>query len=185
MNTTFIYALNDPHTGRTRYVGVSKDPKQRLADHLSHSKSYNTHRDCWIRRLLVLKASPVLEILDAVPSGEWKFWEREYIRLYRVLGFDLTNLTDGGDGGEIWKGRKHSLETRLKMSKAQTGKRFSKEHCQKLSQRLVSMETRKKISESKLGKSIPSGRNMKGSNNPMYGKKHSLEARALMSGPRK
>jgi hypothetical protein len=185
MTTMFIYALNDPTTGQTRYIGVTKDPQQRLYDHLSRARKHKSHKDCWIRKLLILHRSPILEVLDEIPSMEWKFWEREYIRLYRIIGFDLTNLTDGGDGGDIWCGRKHSLETRAKMSADHRGKVFSTEHRIKLSQRRVSSEWREKIRLSKIGVSIPSGRDMRGEKNPMFGKKHSLSALEKMRGPRK
>lgn len=63
-----------------------------------------------------------LEVLDEVRESEWQFWEQEYIRLFRIVGFKLVNGTDGGDGGS------RTVETRRKMSRAHTGKPLSAEH---------------------------------------------------------
>jgi len=107
-----------------------------------------------------------MEILDEVPESQWQFWEREYIRVFRAIGVELTNQLDGGEGGPTFKGRKHSKETREKIAAANLGKKKSKETCEKMSTnrivtesmraavsrankiRVISDETRKKRSES-------------------------------------
>lgn len=155
-DTVFIYALNDPTTGRTRYIGKAKDPYERYEGHLESSKRESTHKAHWIQSLLKRGEVPRLEVLDEVPEPEWGFWEREYIRLFRALFFDLTNLSEGGEGvsdptGEVaikiglanrgkkrtpeqiaanhpFLGRKHTPETRARMSAAQIGKVFSTKH---------------------------------------------------------
>lgn len=114
MKTTFIYALNCPITGATRYIGKAGNPKHRLSCHL-HARE-NCHRTNWIRSLG--GRSPILEVLDEVPENEWMFWEVEYIRLYRALGFKLVNGTSGGDGTF-----NPSKETRQKMSIWQLGEK--------------------------------------------------------------
>ena len=71
-------------------------------------------------------------------------------------------------GNKIWLGKKHSEETKKKMSKAHKGKKFSEEHKRKLREykktdfhkkkisitltgKRASLETRKKMSFSKIG----------------------------------
>lgn len=105
METVFIYAHNCPITGRARYIGKSKAPRRRLKDHLLRARENTSHQANWIRSLSARGLRPVLEILDEVPETEWQFWEREWIRLYKSLGFDLTNSTDGGEG--VDSGEKH------------------------------------------------------------------------------
>lgn len=89
--------------------------------------------------------------------------ERRLIRWYGRIDLGtgiLRNQTDGGDGGKgASKGHKLSEETKLKISKAHTGKRrpsMSEESKKKLSESLKgknlgkirSEETKKKLSES-------------------------------------
>ncbi len=82
---------------------------------------------------------------------------------------------------ESRRGRKHSKETKAKMSEAHKGKKHSEETRTKLSEANLgennpmygkqrSEETRAKMSEA-----------MSGENHPMYGKQHSEETRAKMS----
>lgn len=133
METTFIYALNDPRPShRKAYVGKANDPFGRLHGANGHLKDKAaTHKTCWIKKLKALGREPVLEILDEVPIAEWEFWEREWIRLYRVLMFDLVNGTDGGDAPPIPRG--HSAETRAKLSVAATGRKHTPEARAKMS----------------------------------------------------
>jgi len=108
MNTVFIYALNDPETGKTRYIGKSKNPQKRFWDHLSDQEQ--NHRTNWIKSLCAHGLKPVLQIWDEVPEEYWQRWERGYIQSFREAGFDLVNGTDGGDSGPSLKGIKLSPE---------------------------------------------------------------------------
>lgn len=126
MKTTFIYALNDPVTGLTRYIGKADEPERRLSVHLT-SKERN-HRTNWIKSLLGQRLQPVLEILDEVPVDEWPMWEVVWIENFRSLGYPLVNATIGGEGnlgpdpGSIEKrvssrkGYRHSKASRQKTS---------------------------------------------------------------------
>lgn len=102
-------------------------------------------------------------ILDKLTRKEAEKKEREFILLYGRINLKtgtLANLTDGGEGmqnyimseetkkvlSEKAKGRKHSEETKLKMSKSQKGENnfwYGKK---------LSEETKLKISESNKGK---------------------------------
>ena len=79
-----------------------------------------------------------------------------------------------------WYGKKHSEETKKKMSIAQTGKKLSEKAKKKISiaqtgrTHCVSDETRKKMSEAQSGEK-----------HPMWGKKHTEETRIKMSKTRK
>lgn len=151
MDTVFIYALNDPDTGRSRYIGKASDPYARYEEHLNQNPWQKTRKASWIRSLLKIGQNPILEILDEVPELEWELWEQQWIRLYRMLGFRLTNGTDGGDGcratlevrakiGASSKGRthmrgfRHSPKTIVRMSEAKKGKIFSQAHREALSE---------------------------------------------------
>lgn len=125
MSTVFIYGLNDPITGRARYVGMSQNPFHRYEQHEEVAKrgKHRAHVYFWWRKLLTTGRSPVLEVLDEVPKTEWQFWEREYIRLFRMLFPDLTNHAKGGQGGH----GKHDEETKKKIGDANRGQKRSPE----------------------------------------------------------
>lgn len=96
-------------------------------------KKYHIHN--WIRKVQEAGDTVVARALETNLSWD-ESAKREiyYIAHYRSLGFDLTNMTSGGDGApdlpaEVrlaksakLKGQKRSQETRAKMSAAQKGK---------------------------------------------------------------
>lgn len=94
-----IYMLIDPRDSKIRYIGKTKQSlKKRLINHIVNSKHKKTHKDCWIMNLLNNNFKPQIELIDDVQESEWIFWEQHYISLYKSWGFNLTNLTIGGDG---------------------------------------------------------------------------------------
>lgn len=173
MKTAFIYGLRCPLTGQIRYVGKCENPKIRFPAHLRSEES--CHRGNWLRLLKAKGLQPVFEVLAKVPDDSWEFWERSYIRLYRCLGFDLVNGTEGGDGG------RQTPDVCAKISASKTGEKnpmFGKKH---------SAETRTKQSESHKGKERSSGYRenisaaKRGDKNGMFEKIHSTETRIKMS----
>lgn len=151
MTTISIYALSDPRTGRAQYIGKAKNPHSRYAGHLADSRREKTPKANWIRTLLILGQVPILEVLDVVPETEWCFWEKEWIRLYRGLGFDLMNSNDGGCGGT-----NPTAATREKIGAPHRGKIISPQHRKKISVahtgKWVSSETRARLSTALKGK---------------------------------
>jgi len=69
-----------------------------------------------------------LEIIDEIPSDEWKFWEKHYISLFKSWGFNLVNKNKGGNGPEYFP--EHSRLKLSKLFKGRTcpnkGKKFKK-----------------------------------------------------------
>lgn len=130
MSTVFIYALLDPDTKKVRYVGKAKNPKNRLKQHMWRARgvSDNMHVHNWIRKLEQFGKRPELEVLDEVSAAEWEFWEREYIRVFRAIGFNLTNTSDGGDYAFDWTGKKQSPETIENRVSKLRGRPLSAEH---------------------------------------------------------
>jgi hypothetical protein len=144
--TVFIYALLDPETGKIRYVGKAKNLGNRLSRHL-RDKTVN-HRTSWIKNLASRGLQPAMELLDTVPVSEWQFWEREYIRVFRALGMNLVNSTDGGDGvsGEVLA----RLSQSMRGNKFGLGHRHTPEAREKIglasSRRVRTTSTREKMS---------------------------------------
>lgn len=217
-DTTFIYTLSDPRTGQIRYVGKSDKPQTRFRSHINEQR-LNCHRTKWIKSLLRCGLEPKMEILDEVPLAQWQFWEREYIRVFKMLGINLVNNTIGGEGmtdpppevrekiaraqrGRIWNeerrakimaswtperrrrnaekgiGKRHSPQTRAKLSAALAGKKrgpLSEEHKKVLSVLRLSKGFKHTTEAKAKMSSLAKG------NKHHLGKKHSDEVRAKMS----
>jgi hypothetical protein len=120
-----IYTLADPRDGRTRYVGKTTNPKRRMENHTVPSRLQGIcHRQNWIRQLRSAGLKPIFQIVEVVAvGGDWEEAERRWICLLREQGCDLVNTTPGGEGGATMTGRtrKHSAETRAKISASRRG----------------------------------------------------------------
>lgn len=201
MYMSLIYALvAKSNPLEIRYIGKTADssPKPRLNEHMRNALDKNTpwHVSRWIRKA-ILNGDEVLSIIVELDLSEEEALQREifYIAHYRVLGYKLTNMTDGGDGSS---GRITSEETRKKLSKSLKGKgvgrKFSEEHRRKIGEsqvgRVFSEETRKKISDKAKGRMASSEARKKISDSvkknwaekeQRTGQKHTLESREKMS----
>lgn len=157
-----LYLKNYRHhiTKDVRYVGKTKGNIQvRFKAHL-HEKG-NTKKVRWIASLKQQGMLPEVLILEVVDEKKWEEYECYWITYYRELGYDLTNLTDGGDGvhnpseesrqrlSTVLKekyandseyraahlARVRSPEKRAKGSQAQKGKKLSPQHIENLRKR--------------------------------------------------
>jgi group I intron endonuclease len=118
----YIYGLTDEY-GIIRYVGKTINPNQRYSAHISSAKNKKTHKECWLYGLLIKGIKPKMIILEEC-SENWHEREKYHIKMY----YNLTNLTDGGDGVT---GIKMSDETKKKMSEQKKGEKnnfFGKQH---------------------------------------------------------
>ncbi len=155
MNVT-IYCLCDPRNAQIRYVGKAKNTKKRFHSHLWEDKRTDRKTN-WIKHLKRLGLAPTIDVLEVCENSndqDWQESERFWINYLRFLGFDLTNLVDGGRGGtnphpeSIAKrvakttGRKRTEESKLKMRLAKLGKK-------------ARPETRAKMSAMRTGKKMP------------------------------
>ncbi len=163
----YVYLLLDPRISdeikRVRYVGRGMDPSRRRRQHIRLAE-LGSKRYChnWIKGLLVAGLRPELQIVGSFALSAAFDEEARIVRLYRKLGANLTNLTDGGIGT---LGCRVSDETRQKISNSlkgrYIGRRPTLETCKKISEskignkscvgRVMSAETRKKISMSSKG----------------------------------
>lgn len=158
MKTTFIYELIDPRTNDPYYIGKSNNPKVRLNTHIKRAQnnlSY-VYKENWIRSLLKEGLKPIMNIIDEVSFEEWEFWEKYYISLYKSFGFNLTNTTEGGEGGNSKNQSKDTIKKRI-----ETRKNNNKPW--------ISEEQKEKIRVKMMG------------NKNMLGKYHSLESKIKMS----
>jgi len=121
-----IYTLSDKE-GNIRYVGKTKQYlKQRLYSHIKEClTNRKSHKISWIKSLLNNGQRPKIEIIDQVDDSDWEFWEKYWINQLRSWGIKLTNLTEGGQGGN---GYRHTEESKKKMSESKKGIKLSDEH---------------------------------------------------------
>ena len=133
----FIYGLIDPRDGQLRYVGKSTSGMKRPRSHVSptHLSKEHTHKANWLRQLLSLGLKPDIEVLETCSSPEeLSEAERFFIAYFRMVGANLTNLTDGGGS---------------------SGRRLSAEVCERIARKLrglpQSEETKKKRAEANRG----------------------------------
>jgi len=112
----YIYTLKDPISKEIRYVGKTKDSKDRFRRHMSDYSLIEswTDKNKWLLNLKNSNLEPIMEIIDEGDSNNINSLEVKWISHFRGLGLDLLNMTDGGDGFD-WTGRKHRVETIEKM----------------------------------------------------------------------
>lgn len=118
----FIYALIDPRNGEIKYVGKTNNLKKRIREHIRDEE--NNLKYTWIKSLKKIKLEPEVLILEETNIEHSNFWEIFWINQCKTWGFELKNMTNGGDGsyGVIpWnKGKKgvfkHSEESKKLMS---------------------------------------------------------------------
>lgn len=194
-----IYLITNTENAK-KYVGITKfSLEERFSQHIKRGFILTEA----IQKYGYQNFS--IDLIEEVESAERAYeLEKYYIQEYNTKVPNGYNLTDGGDGIFGWEateeyrkecservkklhkekkvgmyGKKHSDETKQKMSLAAKGKlkpwlqgrKVSDETRKKISEinkgRILSEETRKKISENH--------HNISGENNPMFGKKHSPE----------
>lgn len=171
MKCAYIYGLYDPRGDLRnglfdseigiRYIGkTTLSVKKRLKHHINDAINGERWRNSiWIRNLIRKGLSPSLKILEICERDLHAEREICYIKFFRDNGSNLTNTTNGGEGMLGYRctlGRKHSKNTKEKMSKSHSGVLHSEEHKHKISLSLIgnknsfgckrSLETRNRMS---------------------------------------
>lgn len=118
-----IYALLDPRTGEIRYVGKSSAGLQRAKSHGAPKRlaADDTHKGRWIRMLAEQGLRYQIRVLEETTAEDLAQAEITWIARGRSLGWNLTNATDGGEGG--LPGLQHTAATREKVRQSKLGKK--------------------------------------------------------------
>lgn len=141
-NNFYVYLYKNPlKNGEPFYVG--KGVGNRSRRHLqfarsSYSCDSNLHKLNTIRKILRNGLEPDITIVDEGISEDQAF-ELEMFLISEIGRADLkqgtlTNLTDGGDGVRGWVGLSGELNPMYGKPGTFTGKKHSKETCQRLSE---------------------------------------------------
>lgn len=137
--------------------------KARYISHIRESKLNSSYKSNWIKKLYKDNKYLLMDIIDICNKEDYSYYEKYYISLYKSLGYNLLNMTDGGEG---LSGYKYTLDDRLKRSNRMKGSGntfYGKRHTQE-SLKLMSINS---IND--------------GINNPMYGKNQKEESKRRMS----
>jgi group I intron endonuclease len=111
----YIYTLE--YKRKIFYVGKTLDIKKRYSKHVSESIKKRTHKEKYIYSILNRGENFDITILDEVDCGLENEMEVYWISQLRTWGFNLLNYNKGGEGGDNWSGRKHTQDTKDKLSK--------------------------------------------------------------------
>ena len=165
----FIYILLHPITLDIRYVGKTKNPKQRFHNHCNKAHNPKSHKRNWINSLREQGLKPIMQVIDKVEESEWQFWEQYWIVQLKCWGFNLVNHTAGGDGltrgnqTSFRKGHRTWCETDTYLICQQCGEQFK---CSPSRLNIKKFCSMKCYSESKKGKSFQNEGNFKQGHTP-------------------
>lgn len=114
----YIYCLKDPNNEEIRYVGKTSNPESRYKSHLEiRELSMGSYKANWIKSLLRNNQFPYMEILEECTSENVDSREIFWIDFFRSNGVKLTNMTNGGEGGNTLildeTRKRHSVNTSL------------------------------------------------------------------------
>lgn len=156
-----------------RYIGkTERQLAKRLQAHMQRARGAGVyHLQRWLRRLSV---PPVIEVLEWCLPTHWEERERYWIALARDYGCALVNTTEGGDARPNNFGRKATPEHCAKISRAQKGRKKSKEA---IENNRWTEERRGVMRLALSGDKNPMFGHI-GAQNPFYGKHHAPETRA-------
>ena len=131
----YIYSLKDPRDYQIKYIGKTIDIDRRKKEHNQIHRNKKSKKNSWIIHLIKNGMQPIMEVLEECKESDWVERERYWIRYYNELGFNLKNMTLGGESND---GYVFTKEDRLEQSKSQ-----------KLRHKKTpfSMETREKLSK--------------------------------------
>lgn len=91
----YIYGLYSDYINNIRYVGKTNNLEKRLKEHIGDAKrNNNTHKHKWIRQSLNDNFKINICLIEEC-NENWEEREKYWIKFYK----NLTNLTEGGDGG--------------------------------------------------------------------------------------
>ena len=112
----YVYTLTDPLDKDIKYIGKTKDLKDRMRRHMgpSNLKDLWIPKNKWIKWLKNQGLKPEMEILDVGNKNNIDDLEIYWITQFKTWGYKLKNVSSGGAGCDYWVGKKLSDEHKMK-----------------------------------------------------------------------
>lgn len=128
--TTVYFVAHSDFPNIPVYIGKTKKPlNKRLLEHIHNSKIRTYRFALWIKSVMLEGKRPVIFELDRIDDDEWQFWEKYWISQMKVYGFELCNMSEGGqDTPHLF----HTSESKLKLKNSLTGRKLSNEHIENI-----------------------------------------------------
>ncbi len=108
-NIVYIYTLSDPTTKEIRYVGKTINLRQRYSQ-IIHAKKNGKNLIKWVNELQTKRYNPIMKTLDITNKDDWQYVEKYWIAQFRAWGFNLLNITAGGESDHNWNHTKDSID---------------------------------------------------------------------------
>jgi len=99
LNTRYLYELLDPRDNLPRYVGITKNLKNRYNNHIIGEINRKCPKSSWIKSLKKLNLLPIMRVISIVHKDDIEQIEIDTIKHYREKYPKLKNLSDGGSYG--------------------------------------------------------------------------------------
>jgi hypothetical protein len=96
LNSRVVYALVDSRDGLVRYVGVTRNPAYRLAEHLRCPRKEGEHKNNWIKDLRSKGLTPIFVFLDAAVDEDSSACEQKWIEHFSKLGVLFNHKIKSG-----------------------------------------------------------------------------------------
>ena len=90
----FIYYLRCPNTNQVKYVGKSKNPKNRFKQHISKLDKQMTPKRIWLESLFNENKLPILEIIETCQNNG-REREQYYVDLNKATILNIHNPEKG------------------------------------------------------------------------------------------
>ena len=106
------------------YIGKTKNFNKRQQQHLINIPKSNLPKYNKVRKLIKHNIPFKMEIIiDNLTEMESIIYEKTYIKYYKLIGYKLYNLTNGGDGGATTLNHPRKKEIYNMISKKLTGRK--------------------------------------------------------------
>ena len=120
----YIYTLECPIKNNIFYIGKTKNLKERYHSHCTPNKRKGGKLYAYLKYIKNNNLKPILNIIDSTDDINWSWLEQYWISQFKCWGFNLLNVTNGGEKQYHFK---HSEETKKLISQKQLGKKLPKE----------------------------------------------------------